>query len=361
MEIVKWWTGLAIMLGQKISRRGEKMVTKKKIGLSIFIALFLLSGIGAGPVAGKELKLILADYLPPSYDDYFPANQIFVDYVNKHGRGIVQIDFFHSGKLLQAKELMPGLLQGTADIIVDTDSYVMGTAPILGILELPFLYKDEFDFSKKTRIGTPLFNLINQELAKQNLIILSSCASTPEHIWSVKKPIKRVEDLKGLRIRTAGRVEAEVIKALGAASTTLPSAEVYEALKRGTIDASLHYLGTVPGRSLQEVYKFVTLGYWASYGRQPYMRLDRWKALPQEIKDVLIAAGKAMEDEGFKTLVKVHNEKYWPLVRKAGIQIIEPAPEEAKRFKEACLPVWDWWKKQVPADVAAKAIELATK
>jgi len=333
----------------------------KKIFCCAFLTFFFLAGFGGSPAAGKELKLILADYLPPSYDDYFPANQIFVDYVNKHGKGKVQIDFFHSGKLLQAKELMPGLLQGTADIIIDTDSYVMGTAPILGIMELPYLYKDEFDFSRKTRIGTPLFSLINQELAKQNLIILASCASTPEYIWTVNKPIKAVEDLKGLRIRTAGRVEAEVVKTLGAASTTLPSAELYEALKRGTIDGSIHYTGTVPGRSLQEVYKFVTLGYFGSYGRQPYMRYDRWKALPKEIKDILTAAGKAMEEEGFNTLVKVHKEKYWPLIRKAGIKEINPTPEDTKKFRETCLPIWDWWKKQVPADVAAKAIELATK
>jgi len=68
-----------------------------------------------------------------------------------------------------------------------------------------------------------------------------------------------------------------------------------------------------------------------------------------------------MEEEGFNTLVKVHKEKYWPLIRKAGIKEINPTPEDTKKFRETCLPIWDWWKKQVPADVAAKAIELATK
>ncbi|MGQ9694585.1 MAG: TRAP transporter substrate-binding protein [Thermodesulfobacteriota bacterium] len=335
---------------------------KKRMILVYVLVLFLLTiGIALTPAMSKELKLIMADFLPPSYQDYFPADEIFVNYVNKHGKGKVQIEFYHSGKLLKAKELIPGLLQGTADIIVHTDSHVMSTAPILGIMELPYLYKDEFDFSKKTRIGTPLFNLINQELAKQNLIILASVASTPELIWTVHKPVKAKEDLKGMRLRTAGLLEAEVVKALGAASTTLPSAELYEALKRRTIDGSIHYTGTVPGRSLQEVYRYVTMGYFGSYGRQPYMRYDRWQALPQEIKDILLAAGRVTEEEGFKTLIKVHNEKYWPLIKKAGVQIIKPSPEEEKRFKEACLPVWEWWKKQVPAEVSTKAIELASK
>lgn len=339
------------------------MAMKQKVGLSIVIISFLVAGVYGESLAQaqKELKLIVADYLPPAYDDYFPATQIFVDQANKIGKGKVKIDLFHSGKLLQAKELIPGLMAGTADIIIHTDSYVTGTSPILGILELPFLYKDEFDYSRKTRIGTPLFNLINQELAKQNLIVLSYCASTPEHIWTVKKPVRGAEDLKGMRIRTAGWVEAEVVKTLGAASTNLPSAELYEALKRGTVDAAICYAGTIPGRTLQETLKYVNKGYFGSYCREPFMRLDKWQALPQDIKDILTAAGKAMEEEGFNTLMKVHKEKYWPLILKAGVKVIEPTPEEVKKFKEALLPVWEWWKKQVPAGAGARAIELAGK
>lgn len=337
------------------------MACKQKFGVAMVIILFLVAGFSGESLAQKEVKLIVADYLPPSYDDYFPATQIFVDQVNKMGKGKVKAELYHSGKLLQAKELIPGLLAGTADIIVHTDSYVTGTSPILGILELPFLYKDEFDYSRKTRIGTPLFNLINQELAKQNLMVLGYCASTPEHIWTLKKPVRTAADLKGMRVRTAGWVEAETIKALGAASTNLPSAEVYEALKRGTVDAALCYAGTIPGRSLQKVLKYVNKGYYGSYCREPFIRLDKWNALPREIKDILTAAGKAMEEEGFQTLMKVHNEKYWPLMRQAGIEEIKPTPEEVKQFKQLLFPVWDWWKTKVPPGVGDKAIELASK
>jgi TRAP-type C4-dicarboxylate transport system substrate-binding protein len=337
------------------------MDAQKKIVVLIFVSFFLLAGMVAGPARGAELKLILADYLPPSYEDYFPPVQMFVDYVNQHGKGKVQIDFFHSGKLLHANELIPGLMQGTADFVVHTDSYVTGTAPVFGILELPFLYKDVSDYSRRVRIGTPLYNLINQELAKQNMIALSFCASPPEHIWTVDKPVHVAADLKGMRIRTAGWVETEVVKALGAASTTLSSAELYDALKRKTVDAALCYAGTVPSRSLQEVLRYVNLGYFGSYCREIFMRLDKYQALPQDVKDILIGGGKVYEEDGFKSLIKVHNEKYWPLMRKAGIKEVIPTPEENKKFKEALLPVWDWWKTKVPPDVAAKAMELATR
>ena len=50
----------------------------KKILLALFVVLFLGFGMGQQPGLAKEMKLILADYLPPSYQDYFPATQIFV-------------------------------------------------------------------------------------------------------------------------------------------------------------------------------------------------------------------------------------------------------------------------------------------
>ncbi len=83
------------------------MAMKQKVGLSIVIISFLVAGVYGESLAQKELKLIVADYLPPAYDDYFPATQIFVDQANKIGKGKVKIELFHSGKLLQARSSSP--------------------------------------------------------------------------------------------------------------------------------------------------------------------------------------------------------------------------------------------------------------
>lgn len=336
----------------------------KKLGF-VFLVFFFVCGtlitIGQQPAMAKEMKLIIASYIPPSYKDLFIPTKMFADYVNEHGKGKVRLEYFHSGTLLKAEELLPGLMQGTADMIFHTDSYIMGTHPILGIIELPFLYESMEDASKKLRIGSPLYELINQELAKKNIFMLATLPAIPQYIWTTNKPVRKPEDLKGLRIRTAGRVEATVIKTLGGASTTTPSAELYESLQRGTVDGALCYWGTVAARGLQEVLKYYTKGYFAAYTEEIYIPLDKWKGLPPDIRKLLIESAKLYEKQIFEYAVPVWNKETWPAIKKAGLKEIELTREERAKFREMVKPVWDWWKDQLPPGVGEKAIKLATE
>ncbi|KAF0117338.1 MAG: extracellular substrate-binding protein, partial [bacterium] len=219
----------------------------KRLGFAFLVLLFVcgtLTTIGQQQAMAKELKLIFAHYIPPAYKDLFPPIQGFPDYINEHGKGKVRVEHFHSGTLLKSEELLPGLMQGTADIIFQLDSAMMGTLPILGIFELPLLYPDVETSHEKLKIGSPLHKLINQELAKKDIIAIATLPAVFEYLWT-KKPIRKPDDLKGLRIRVAGRVEAAVVKALGAAPTTTSSAELYEALQRGTVDGTVCYQSTI--------------------------------------------------------------------------------------------------------------------
>ena len=335
----------------------------KRIGFTLLVLLFVCSAfstLGQRSAIAKELKLVVATYIPPSYKDVFIPYKRFVDYVNERGKGIVQLDFFHSGSLLKGKQLLPGLMQGTADIIMFADSYIMGTFPILGIIELPFIFKDTKTSYEKLRIGSPLFKFINKELGRKNFYMLSSYPVVPEFIWTKNKPIRKPGDLKGLRIRTAGRIEARVIKALGGASTTMPSAEAYEALSRGTVDGLLCYIGTVPARGLQEVLKYVTTGFFASYAPEIYMRRDSFDSLPPKVRKLLIEASKFYEKQMFKHAIPTWENESWPTIRKGGVKEIKLTKKELNRFRKKVKPVWDWWKKQLPKGVGAKAIKFAT-
>lgn len=314
---------------------------------------------GDGAPSQGEILLTAAGYVPPSYEDLHPPMQAFVDYVNEHGKGIVQIDYHHSGTLLAAGELLPGLLQGTVDIIFHTDSYLTGSLPILGAMELPYLFDSREGYIENTQRDTELYALINQELAKDNVFMLATTAGFIEHLWTVDRPIRSPDDLAGMRVRTAGLIEARFIEELGGSTTTLSSAELYEALDRGTIDAVMSYLGTIPSRSLQEIVRYVNDGIFGSYGENIFFRLDRWESLPEEAKAILIEAAEIFETEGNAHIMRVHDEQYWKEVQDAGVEIVRSTPEEEAAFREAARRVWDWWLEQVPADVGARVLEIA--
>ena len=305
---------------------------------------------------GKEVILKTATYVTPTYKDYFYIYKGFVDYVNEKGKGKIKIDFHHSGTLLTADQLLPGLMQGTADIIIPTDSNIMNTLPVFGICQLPFAFKGMDDFHEKTKMGTPVFELINQELSKKNLYMIGYVIASENYLWT-KKPVRKPEDAKGLRIRGSGSIDAQAIEKIGAASVHISSAELYEALQRGIIDGLITYEGTISARNLQQLVKYCTKEPFSFFGAPILICLDKWQKLPKDVREILTEAGKEYGNS-YLYAVKVLEEEHRPAIKKAGVQIIELTSEEEKRFIEITLPVWDWWKKQVPQEVAEKGMKL---
>ena len=309
----------------------------------------------------KPLELSIAYYVPPTYKDLFPQTKAFVDRVNELGKGKVKLTYYHSGKLLKAKELIPGLERGTVDMIFQTSSYTTGAWPIMLGTALPFLFKDCFEMYEKIKMGAPLRKLIDRVMEEKYGIKVIAMGAIPlEHIWTGKgvKGVRKPEDIKGLKVRAAGRTESRTIKLFGGSPVRLPSAEVYEALRRGTIDAAMFYCGTVGGRALYEVISACTRANFGAYSVDIYMKKDRWDELPDDIKSVIIEAAKEYEEAEPTHATKVHNEEYWPKVKEHGIEIIELTDEEIEAFKKASKPIYEWFKGEVGEDVGREFLKI---
>src|SRR5690606_5546733 len=73
----------------------------------------------------------------------------------------------------------------------------------------------------------------------------------PYVIMTSKKEVHTLEDLAGLKIRASGAAHTRVVSALGGAPVPLPSAEVYDALLRGTVDGALYPFSGLPPYDMQ--------------------------------------------------------------------------------------------------------------
>ncbi len=329
-----------------------------------WILILAITGlIISGSIAlAKTITFNVASHVPPSYRDILPLEQAFIDDVNIAGGGKIKLSFYHSGTLLKVKQLIPGLEAGTAEIIFHTTSHTTGSWPIMGGPSLPFLFKNSYDLREHLKIGQPLFKLMQKVmLEKHGIVFLAYGAMPMEYIWTAKKPVRKPEDMKGLIIRVGGEAEAEAVKALGGSPVFMPSAELYEALQRGTIDGVICYPGTIGGRSLQEVLKYCTKVPIGAYGRGIYMKKETWDKLPKDIKHIILLAAYKYDYRHLEYAEDVHNKELWPKFKKAGMQVIEPPPDVVKKFREICKPTWEKWVKKVGEELGKKFIELATK
>ena len=340
-----------------LSRRGFLAATAAAAALTACGAPTTSSGGSGGGATGKKIKA--ATYIPSSYKDLFPAFQTFFDAAGKASDGALEFDMFDSGKLLAADQLIPGLTRGVADLVFQTSSYVSTSYPILGAIELPFSNEGTEQVERALAVDSPLYTLFNEQLGKKSLHLLGSMPTAPEYLWTMKKPIRTPSDVKGMRIRTAGAVEGETVKALGGSPVSMSSAEVYEALERGTIDGMISYPGTVISRNLQEVLKYGTRAHFGLYSVDIYVRKKWFDGSDEERKAALLDGARAYMKKGTAHQLKVHEEEYFPAMKKAGLEILEPSAAQLKTFTQACKDVEDWWRKQVGDKAAAdKALQL---
>lgn len=306
-------------------------------------------------------KLRVATYLPSSYGDLYPGIEMFNKAAAQHSDGQLELDMYDSGALLGAEQLLPGLLSGVADVIFQTSSYVSSTYPVLGAMELPFVTEDYGKLRRAIEPGKPQYELINENLGPKGVRILGGMPTTFEYIWTVNRPIRRPEDVRGLRLRVAGEIEGETVKALGAAPVTMGSAEVYQALEKKTIDGLVSYIGTVVSRDLQKIVRYGTAGHFGAYTVDAYCRSDWYEQQPPAVRSALDAAGRKLYEDGTANMVKVHTKDYLPKVKSAGVQLIRPEGAEMDAFRKAIAPVRGSWRERVGAPTADRAVESIRK
>jgi TRAP-type C4-dicarboxylate transport system substrate-binding protein len=300
-------------------------------------------------------------YLTPAYEDLFPPIMGFVNRLKNHP-DLFKIDFFDSGTLIKTDEQTAALRAGTIHFMFHTSAYITRTFPILGITGLPSLCNQLYLHGERLKMESPLWKLINDALGKDNTFMLTAGGGIlePEYVWSGASKVASLEDLKGKRVRIVSFEAEEVLKAYGVAGARIPSSELYLAVQRGTVEATVANIGTVMGRKLYEQVKHCFEIPVTGYTISIFFMKDRWDKLRDKIKAAFWDAGKWYE-KNFAPVInkKFYPEQYWPRIEKAGVKVIQPTEKELKDFEEKSQPVWAWWKKQVGEEIGQKAINLA--
>ncbi len=300
-------------------------------------------------------------YLTPAYKDLMYGIKGFNEQLKKHP-DVLKVDFFDSGTLVKVDEQVPALRAGTIQYMFHTTSYITRTFPILGITGLPGVCGDLYRHGERIAMESPLWKLINDQLAKENVFMLTAGGGImePEYIWSGKKKVDSLADLNGMRCRVVSYEATEILKNFGVAGARVPSSETYLALQRGTVDAAVANIGTIMGRKLYEQIKYCYQLPVTGYCSAAFMLKDKWDKMPEKEKAVFWEAAQ-WTDKNYARECNEHiyKDEFWPALKKGGMEVFAPSDADLKAFDEKCGPIWKWWKDQVGETVGDKAIKLA--
>lgn len=264
----------------------------------------------------------------------------FAKTVTEKTNGDIIFEVHPSGELGSDSELITGMIEKTVDMTVSSAGNYALYATKLGVSALPFLF-DDFE-SAWAFIDSPEIRALGDELEGYNMHVLAyfdngfRCVTTSEKVG----PVEKVDDMKGLNIRTPeNQIVMETMTELGASPKSYPFAKLMDALKDGTFDAQENPIPVIYNNKLYEAQKYLSITNH-SYDTMPLtIRKDIWDQLKPEYRTIIADAAEEAQsvDRG---LVKQQTDDCVAKLEEAGMVISHPDLEPFRKATEGVMEMF---------------------
>ncbi|MHA3979229.1 TRAP transporter substrate-binding protein [Halovulum sp. GXIMD14794] len=312
-------------------------MTKEK-RMNMVAGATLAVGLALGAAEASAQSRI--GYVPIETHPVGQAVQFFAERVEEKTEGRVTFETFSGGTLGNEPQMQSSIQGGFLEVMVGPTSNLVGAFPGFGVFDLPFFFEDHdaVDAVFDGRVGDELFS----RLEEQGIVGLAYWDNGFRHMTNALRPIEKVEDIEGLKIRVIPNpLFISTFEALGANPVPLPYPELYNALESGTVDAQETPVGLIYSTKFYEVQDYLTL---TGHVYSPYVLLasKQWfDGLSDEDRALVLEA--AAESEPFQRDLsrgaadKLANET----LIDAGLTLTELPEAEKAKLRDLVAPVID--------------------
>lgn len=268
--------------------------------------------------------------------------------VKKRTNGQLEIEIYPSAGLgLKPSEILIPVKDGILDAAEVVSSYVTGEFPEIGALEIPFLIKSYSDCFKAFEAVHP--DLDKWLVQRYKSLPLAYWLSPSVEIYT-KKPIRTIEDLRGLKLRSYSWTLARSTELLGAVPTSVTADELYMALKRGALDGAWTGHTTAVAYKFWEVLKYTTTNLEHSYCLWGIIvNKDKFNALPSDVQKVVHETARKLEAD-CQAFAKTSAAEGLATLQKNGMEGIAVNPEVRAEMVKRMSIMWDEWGKRCGAE-----------
>lgn len=294
--------------------------------------------------APATIKLNYSIFFPPTHVQTIAARE-WADEIARRSGGRVDIRIFPGGVLTKADQCYAGVVDGISDLGMSCFAYTRGRFPLLEGLDLPVGYPDGLS---ATRIANDMVRRYAPLREVSDTHLLYVHAHGPGVLAS-RTPIRSLADLRGCTVRATG-LSAKIVESLGANAIGMAQSDTYEALQKGVVNATFCPVETLKGWKQGEVIQYVTdtpaIGYTTTMFVT--MNLERWNALPDDIKKIF----EEVSDEWLDRHGQAWNEAdaaAREMLAELGKETSELPAEETAVWRGKIEPVLDQFAKAAEA------------
>ena len=284
-------------------------------------------------------------------DEDYDGLVVFKNYVESASNGAIAVELFIGTQLCsKGAECLQGVADGSIDVYISTSGGAAGIFPYVQVLDLPYLMADD---RVAEHVLSGDFTRTMREMALEDSggkIRLMTIGNTGgwRNFANTKRRVQNPGDMAGLKIRTVvADLPQELVRALGASPTPIPWPELFTSFQTGVVEGSKNGITDIMGMKFPDAgLQYVTLDGHAYMGALWWMSNDKFMAMPEEMRRVVVDGFSALQQATFASPKRKSIQAYADFVAGGG-DLYVPTPGEKAAFKEAAAPVYDWFKANV--------------
>jgi tripartite ATP-independent transporter DctP family solute receptor len=326
------------------------------ISSSVFLLVMCIYIALVSPAQAADEKLVIS--MGTGMPENHPTSVAFLDMVKELetlSGGTMTGVLYPSTQLGGDIEMLNAQLDHALGMQWSTTANQVSFVPELAIFDIPFMFANREE-TEKVISNRVFFDLLSKCYEKAGFKLLGLDA--PGYRWlSANRPVHKLEDLKGFKLRTMENpYHVAFWKALGASPTPLANSERYTALQQGTVDGQENVMENTITTRMQEVQSyFINTKHIGYIGAWP-MDLQLWNKMTKEQQDIFMSLmnkyrARATDEQVAKESQSIRDltEKYKRNV------ILELDPGEYERWASIARPVVEKMIRTKLGDVQADA------
>ena len=330
----------------------------KALIIAFMLTMTMLSA-GMARAGDKNVEVRFSAYYPEHYPVFKNGWQPWETMVEKESNGTITFKNYLNGVLHAAKHGFRATSTDVCDITTGYPGYQRSSFHLSHVNDLPF-------FFPRTYIGPLIMEELYSKYFKQEYekmgVYLACWVNVSGYNLLSKKPVAKLEDLKGMKVRSTGATCSEFLEALGAVPVMIQNAESYTALQSGTVDAVLLASGPIEAMKLHENAKYLV--------KLNIMHMGIPYAMNKKFFDNLSADQKSFFYKKLRQASQMTSQAYdiedslaEDRMKAGGVQINTLSDKEMARFREAVSPVLERFiteneKRGLPVREMLKDIEV---
>ena len=319
------------------------MMKRVFVGSLVILSFMVLGLFHVSVASAQPMELKGVSFLPKDHR-LCAMIPVWIDKVNSGLKDSIKVNWVGGPEVMPPFEQPEAIRKGIFQVGFIPAAYYGGILPEADAISL-----STYDFKKEREKGGVFDHMVERH-KKINMMLLGTWLYDPFYLYE-RKDVKAIEDLKGLKMRTAAKYDKMMLK-LGIVPVTVQFGETYTALQRGVVDGfGWPTIGPREWGWLEYSKYVVDIPFYTRQNTFMVMNLDVWNKLPKNVQDRLMDITVAYEPE-MKAYFDREIDKEKKEMEKLGVKRVKFSAPDTKKYLDAANDAfWEDLEKKVPDEV----------